>query len=414
VSILKVHSDPVKPTIMCSLVDDDGNERDILTITLEDNGIHVHKNLGTDDHYIVPPVPQVETLIREVIEEIAEELNVKAVVFTYGDEEEENTEDLVLSDEWYNIERLALAASKHTALSAEVDAKVVIGVVRFSNFIYSATVLRKEDTFPLLQVYMDSSSDVPLIRIYNELGQLIEERHEKVEDFEEYVKSLVTSNEIAVVYREEIESFPSPKEVVTENGSTFYVGVIFKYVLGFLPSSSIDDVKTKKIYVKNKSELAKLLRAVLYLDKLSSNGGVEVLVPSYAVPLNEIPKEIERLKQRAVKLLKRYKVNAVNFYGVKESLLKELFNYKPKFEDGEVYLGIRVIPVAFVIMAQDKGEFEEYVERILNGPTSDGYEILDEAIKKYVSSYFVGYLMDIEETLIIYSDIINELNKDGK
>ncbi|EWG07543.1 MAG: hypothetical protein ASUL_03514 [Candidatus Aramenus sulfurataquae] len=409
-----MHSDPVKPTIMCSLVDDDGNERDILTITLEDNGIHVHKNLGTDDHYIVPPVPQVETLIREVIEEIAEELNVKAVVFTYGDEEEENTEDLVLSDEWYNIERLALAASKHTALSAEVDAKVVIGVVRFSNFIYSATVLRKEDTFPLLQVYMDSSSDVPLIRIYNELGQLIEERHEKVEDFEEYVKSLVTSNEIAVVYREEIESFPSPKEVVTENGSTFYVGVIFKYFLGFLPSSSIDDVKTKKIYVKNKSELAKLLRAVLYLDKLSSNGGVEVLVPSYAVPLNEIPKEIERLKQRAVKLLKRYKVNAVNFYGVKEPLLKELFNYKPKFENGEVYLGIRVIPVAFVIMAQDKGEFEEYVERILNGPTSDGYEILDEAIKKYVSSYFVGYLMDIEETLIIYSDIINEMNKDGK
>ncbi|MCI2415442.1 MAG: hypothetical protein MPF33_09420 [Candidatus Aramenus sp.] len=413
-SILKVYSDPVKPTIMCSLVDDDGNERDILTITLEDNGIHVHKNLGTDDHYIVPPVPQVETLIREVIEEIAEELNVKSVVFTYGDEEEENTEDLVLSDEWYNIEKLALAASKHTALSTEVDAKVVIGVVKFSNFIYSATVLRKEDTFPLLQVYMDSSSDVPLIRIYNELGQLIEERREKVEDFEEYVKSLVTSNEIAIVYREEVESFPSPKEVVTENGSTFYVGVIFKYVLGFLPSSSIDDVKTKKIYVKNKSKLAKLLRAVLYLDKLSSNGGVEVLVPSYAVPLNEIPKEIERLKQRAVKLLKRYKVNAVSFYGVNESLLKELFNYKPKFEDGEVYLGIRVIPVAFVIMAQDKGEFEEYVERILNGPTSDGYEILDEAIKKYVSSYFIGYLMDIEETLIIYSDIINELNKDGK
>jgi hypothetical protein len=412
VSVLQVYSNPAKAVISCSLVDENGNEKEILTITLEDNGIHVHKNIGKDDHYIIPPIPQIDMLIREVIEQIAEELNVQAVVFRYGENSDlEETDDLILSDAWYDIEKLALAASKHAALASDVESKVIIGIVKFSNFIYAATVLRREDTFPLLQIFMDSSNNE--IKIYNEIGQLVEERREKVQDFEEYVKSLVNASDVAIVYKESLDEIPSPKEITTDNGR-YYVGVIFKYFMGFFPSSSIKEVSSKRIYVKNKSKFVKLLRALLYLDKLSDEGGVEVLLSSSAVPLNDIPKEVDKIKVKVDKILGKYKITDVNYFGINDTLIKELVNYKPQFGEGDVYLGMRVIPVAFVIITENKQDFDNYVERILNGPTSDGYEILDEAVKKYISSYFIGYLMSVEEALIIYSDIFNELSKDGK
>ncbi len=411
-SVLQVYSNPAKAVISCSLVDENGNEKEILTITLEDNGIHVHKNIGKDDHYIIPPIPQIDMLIREVIEQIAEELNVQAVVFRYGENSDlEETDDLILSDAWYDIEKLALAASKHAALANDVESKVIIGIVKFSNFIYAATVLRREDTFPLLQIFMDSSNNE--IKIYNEIGQLVEERREKVQDFEEYVKSLVNASDVAIVYKESLDEIPSPKEITTDNGR-YYVGVIFKYFMGFFPSSSIKEVSSKRIYVKNKSKFVKLLRALLYLDKLSDEGGVEILLSSSAVPLNDIPKEVDKIKVKVDKILGKYKITDVNYFGINDTLIKELVNYKPQFGEGDVYLGMRVIPVAFVIITENKQDFDNYVERILNGPTSDGYEILDEAVKKYISSYFIGYLMSVEEALIIYSDIFNELSKDGK
>ncbi len=407
-SVLQVYSNPAKAVISCSLVDENGNEKEILTITLEDNGIHVHKNIEKDDHYIIPPIPQIDMLIREVIEQIAEELNVQAVVFRYGENSDlEETDDLILSDAWYDIEKLALAASKHAAL----ESKVIIGIVKFSNFIYAATVLRREDTFPLLQIFMDSSNNE--IKIYNEIGQLVEERREKIQDFEEYVKSLVNSSDVAVVYKESLDEIPSPKEITTDNGR-YYVGVVFKYFMGFFPSSSIKQVSSKRIYVKNKSKFVKLLRALLYLDKLSDDGGVEVLLSSSAVPLNEIPKEVDKIKEKIDKILGKYKITDVNYFGINDTLIKELANYKPQFGEGDVYLGMRVIPIAFVIVTENKQDFDNYVERIVNGPTSDGYEILDEAVKKYISSYFIGYLMSVEEALIIYSDIFNELSKDDK
>jgi len=412
VSVLQVYSNPAKAVISCSLVDENGNEKEILTITLEDNGIHVHKNIEKDDHYIIPPIPQIDMLIREVIEQIAEELNVQTVVFRYGENSDlEETDDLILSDAWYDIEKLALAASKHAALANDVESKVIIGIVKFSNFIYAATVLRKEDTFPLLQIFMDSSNNE--IKIYNEIGQLVEERREKVQDFEEYVKSLVNSSDVAVVYKESLDEIPSPKEITTDNGR-YYVGVVFKYFMGFFPSSSIKEVSSKRIYVRNKSKFVKLLRALLYLDKLSDDGGVEVLLSSSAVPLNDIPKEVDKIKGKVDKILGKYKITDVNYFGINDTLIKELVNYKPQFGEGDVYLGMRVIPVAFVIITENKQDFDNYVERILNGPTSDGYEILDEAVKKYISSYFIGYLMSVEEALIIYSDIFNELSKDDK
>ncbi|AWR93483.1 hypothetical protein [Acidianus brierleyi] len=411
-SVLQVYSNPAKAVISCSLVDENGNEKEILTITLEDNGIHVHKNIEKDDHYIIPPIPQIDMLIREVIEQIAEELNVQTVVFRYGENSDlEETDDLILSDAWYDIEKLALAASKHAALANDVESKVIIGIVKFSNFIYAATVLRKEDTFPLLQIFMDSSNNE--IKIYNEIGQLVEERREKVQDFEEYVKSLVNSSDVAVVYKESLDEIPSPKEITTDNGR-YYVGVVFKYFMGFFPSSSIKEVSSKRIYVRNKSKFVKLLRALLYLDKLSDDGGVEVLLSSSAVPLNDIPKEVDKIKGKVDKILGKYKITDVNYFGINDTLIKELVNYKPQFGEGDVYLGMRVIPVAFVIITENKQDFDNYVERILNGPTSDGYEILDEAVKKYISSYFIGYLMSVEEALIIYSDIFNELSKDDK
>jgi hypothetical protein len=70
-----------KPIISCSLIDDNGNEKEILIISLEDNGIHVYKNIEEkDNHYILPPIPQIDLLIKEVIDEVAEELNVKSIV----------------------------------------------------------------------------------------------------------------------------------------------------------------------------------------------------------------------------------------------------------------------------------------------------------------------------------------------
>ncbi|WP_252896743.1 hypothetical protein [Metallosphaera hakonensis] len=124
-SILQVISDPKVPKVRCSLIDQSGKEKDIMTIFLQDNGIHVHKTLD-NDHYIIPPVPQIGVLIKEVIEEVAEELNAEAIVFRYGENEPEEVDDLVLSDAWYDIERLALAASKHAALSEEMDSKVIV------------------------------------------------------------------------------------------------------------------------------------------------------------------------------------------------------------------------------------------------------------------------------------------------
>ncbi|BBL46734.1 hypothetical protein MJ1HA_0833 [Metallosphaera sedula] len=412
-SILQVISDPKVPKVKCSLIDSTGTERNIMTIFLQDNGIHVHKELE-NDHYIIPPVPQIGALIREVIEEVAEELNANAIVFRYGDEEAEEVDDLVLSDAWYDIERLALAASKHAALSEEIDAKVILGIIKFSSFIYAATAIRKEDTFPLLQIYMDASTDLPLIKIYNELGQLVEERREKVEDFETYVKSLVSSEDMTVIYRESAMDIPSPKEITTEDGSKYYVAVLFKYFLGFLPSSSVTEVTSRKIPVKGKRKLVKTLRALLYLEKLSEEGGVEIVIGSHAVPLNQLLDELSKLSERAKATLTRRKLMYEPEKVFEEPLVRELRNYKPEYSSGDVYLGIRVIPVGFIVVARNKEEFDHAIQRISNGPTSDGYEILDELVKKSVSGYFIGYLMTLEEALIIYTDITSELMRSDK
>gem|GEM_PF-437056 len=412
-SILQVYSDPKVPRIKCSLIDGSGSEKDILTISLQDNGIHVYKSLDGGDHYILPPIPQIGALIREVIEEVAEELNAEAVVVRYGDEESQDLNNLVLSDAWYDIERLALAASKHATISEDFEARIVIGIVRFSSFIYAATVMRKEDTFPLLQVYMDSSGDLPTVRVYNELGQLVEERREKITDFESYVKSLVGSEDVAVVYREASANLPSPREVTTADGSKYYVAVIYRYFLGFLPSTSLNEVRKKRVNVKGRSELSRALRALLYLEKLGEGGGVEVLIGSRAVPLNELPKEVLRLSQKAEGSLRKFSISFESD-PLEEPILKELTGYTPEYGSGDVYLGVRVLPVAFLIVAENEEEFSQYVRRIMEGPTSDGYEMLDEIIKKSLSNYFIGYMMSLEEALIIYTDISTELMNDGK
>ncbi|AWS00519.1 hypothetical protein DFR87_03360 [Metallosphaera hakonensis JCM 8857 = DSM 7519] len=384
-----------------------------MTIFLQDNGIHVHKTLD-NDHYIIPPVPQIGVLIKEVIEEVAEELNAEAIVFRYGENEPEEVDDLVLSDAWYDIERLALAASKHAALSEEMDSKVIVGIIKFSSFIYAATAIRKEDTFPLFQIYMDTSSDLPLVKIYNELGQLVEERREKIDDFETYVKSLVSSDDIAVIYRESALEVPSPKEITREDGSKYYVAVLFKYFLGFLPSSSVNEVTNRKVAIRGKRNLIKTLRALLYLERLSEEGGVDILMGNHAVPLNYLLDELEKLSKRAIASLTRKGLSYNLDETLEEPILRELKNYKPEYTSGDIYLGIRVIPVAFVVVARNKEEFDQAIQRIAGGPTSDGYEILDELVKKSVSGYFIGYLMTLEEALIIYSDISSELMKGDK
>ncbi|EZQ01815.1 MULTISPECIES: hypothetical protein [Acidianus] len=403
-NILQVYSYPSEAVVSCSLVDDKGNERKILTISLEDNGIHVHK-LEKDDHYLIPPVPQIDMLIKEVIDQVAEELNVKAIIFRFGDGDKiEETEDLVLSEKWYDIESLAKAASKHAAIVSDVESKYIISVVKFSNFIYASTVIRKEDTFPLMQIVMDTSSDAPHIKIYNEVGQLVEDRKERVADFEDYVRSLVNSDDVAIVYKESLDEIPSPTEITTENGDKYFVGVIFKYFLGFF---STDDANAKRgIILRNRRRFSKVLRAILYLDRLSEEGGVEVLMPAKAILLEDVPGEVKKMKVKAENILKRFRVSEVNYFGVSDTAMKEIGSYNSSI------MSIRVIPVGFIIVTKTKQLFDEYVQRISNGPTSDGYEILDEFIKKNASRYFIGYLMSLEEALIIYSDILNELNKD--
>ncbi|QKR01082.1 hypothetical protein GWK48_08345 [Metallosphaera tengchongensis] len=385
-----------------------------MTISLQDNGIHVHKTLEKEDHYIIPPIPQIGSLIKEVIEEVAEELNAKAIVFRYGEESREEVDDLILSEAWYDLERLALAASKHAALSGDFETKVILGIVKFSASVYAATAIRKEDTFPLFQIFMDSSSGVPLIKVYNELGQLVEERRESVDDFETYVKDMVSSEDVAVVYGDSEVGFPSPKEITLEDGSRYYVGVIFKYFLGFFPSSSVKEVSSRRLLVKNKGKLVRTLRALLYVEKLGKDEGVEIVMSSHAIPLNLLPEELNRLTNRVTRSLKKRGLS----YDLKEVLedpyVEELRNYRPEYGSGEVYLGIRVIPVGFVIVTKSKEEFEQVTSRIANGPTNDGAEILDELVKKSVSGYFIGYLMSLKEALIIYSDITSELMKGDK
>ncbi|BDC18351.1 hypothetical protein [Acidianus sp. HS-5] len=413
-SILEVYSSQSKPVISCSLIDDNGNEKEILVISLEDNGVHVYKNIEEkDNHYILPPIPQIDLLIKEVIDEVAEELNVKSIVFKFGNDEEveEQTDNLVLSEEWYNAEKLALAASKHTALLSDIDSKIIIGIVKFSNFLYAATILRKEDTFPLMQVILKTDSEIPIVKIYNEIGQLIQERREKIDNFENYVRSLVNSDEVAIVYKESLEEIPSPTEVTTEKGNKLYVCVIFKYFIGFLSSSTTKD---KEILIRNKKKLAKTLRALLYLDRISKNGGTEIIIGRKGVPLFQLKEQIKLIKSKAENILhKMYNLNEVNYYGINDNVIEELIKYDEELTDDDLSLGIRVLPVAFIVSASNKQEFDNQINRILNGPTSDGYDILDEYVRRNVSSYFIGYLMSLEEALIIYDDIINEVNNHG-
>lgn len=413
-SILEVYSLQNKPIISCSLIDDNGNEKKILVISLEDNGIHVYKNIEEkDNHYILPPIPQIDLLIKEVIDEVAEELNVKSIVFKFGnnEEDEEQTDKLVLSEEWYNAEKLALVASKHTALLSDIDSKIVIGIVKFSSFLYAATILRKEDTFPLMQIVLKTDSEIPTLKIYNEMGQLVEERREKIDNFENYVRALVNSDEVAIVYKESLEEIPSPIEVTTNKGDKLYVGVIFKYFIGFLPSTTTKD---REISIHNRKKLAKMLRALLYLDKMGKNGGTEIIIGRKGVPLTKLREQIKLIKNRVENLLhKLYNLPEINYYGINESVIDELIKYDEELSDSDLSLGIRVLPVAFIVTASNKQEYDNQMNRILNGPTSDGYDILDEYVRRNVSSYFIGYLMSLEEALIIYDDIINEMNSHG-
>ncbi len=412
-SILEVYSSQSKPVISCSLIDDDGNEKEILIISLEDNGIHVYKNIEEkDNHYILPPIPQIDLLIKEVIDEVAEELNVKSIVFKFGNDKEveEQTDNLVLSSEWYNAEKLALAASKHTALLSDIDSKIIIGIVKFSNFLYAATILRKEDTFPLMQVILKTDGDIPELKIYNEMGQLIEERREKIDNFENYVRSLINSDDVSIVYKESLEEIPSPTEITTDKGK-LYVCVIFKYFIGFLPSSSVKD---KEILIHNKKKLAKMLRALLYLDRISKNGGTEIIIGRKGVPLSKLKEQIKLIKSNVENILhKIYNLTDVNYYGINDNIIEQLIKYDEELTDDDLSLGIRVLPVAFIVSASNKQEFDNQVNRILNGPTPDGYDILDEYIRRNVSSYFIGYLMSLEEALIIYDDINNEVKNHG-
>ncbi len=395
--ILQVLSNENEPEVSCSLLDKEGQQKEILHIELQDNGLHIYKRTMEDeDHYILPPIPEIDTLIKEIIEEVADELSVETIIYKFGQDNE--TEDLILSSIWHDLEKLALAASKHAAVSSEVETKVVIGIVKFSNFIQAATILRKEDSFPLMQIFADFSTEPHSIKLYNEMGQLIENRKEKVEDFEEYVKSLVNEEDFVVIYRESIGRSPSPIEVKYSNGATLFVGVIFKYIIGFNP----DNASMPKI--KNKRRLSTVIRGTTYVDRLSENSGVDVVIGN-PVTLDKLDTETQKIKKRIRRTLLKLGVSdpEIDYFGADQTVLREIKESNP---------WMLLVPVGFLILGSTKKEFEDFASRIVMGPTPDGMEILDEEIKKNLSNMFVGYLASLEEALILYSDIDEEVSKD--
>ncbi|MEM1600148.1 MAG: hypothetical protein QXW51_04980 [Sulfolobaceae archaeon] len=388
---LEVYSNPERPEVLCSLVDERGNKKEIMLIKLQDNGVHVYK---TEEHYILPPIPQINSLIKNVIEEVAEELKVDSIVYNYGNIDT-NSETLILSNDWFDIERLALASSKHVALSSDVESKIIVSIVKFSDNAYAATVLRREDSFPILQVFMDASFSPPLIKIYNELGQNIETRRENINNFDEYVKSLINEDEYTLIYREFIEYNPLPAESSTSDGKKIYAGCIFKYLIGF-------NVENKAILIK-KRKLARLLRAILYLDRLSKSGGVDIIIGN-PVSVSDLSQAIVKLKNKVNNAInKKFKINNIYYYGANLELIKESNIASNKNI-------LNVVPIAFVIIADSKKKFEEYVERILSGPKTDGLELLDEYIRQDLSNTFISYLASLEELLILYNDIIRDLD----
>jgi hypothetical protein len=397
VKILQVFSDENEPKVLCSVVEKEGQTKDILQIELRDNGLHIYKrNMDDEDHYILPPVPEIDSLVKEIIEEVADELSVEAIVYKYGQDNE--TEDLVLAGTWHDLEKLALAASKHAAVSADVESKVIIGIVKFSNFIQAATLLRKEDSFPIMQVFVDFSTDPHTVKLYNEMGQLIENRRENVNDFEEYVKGLTNEEDSVIVYRESIGRSPSPTEVKYSNGETKYVGVIFKYIIGFNPEDSSDPK------IKNKRRLSTIIRGTTYLDRLSEGSGVEVMIGN-PITLDQLVKETLKIKRRIQRTLSKLGIQAtdINYFGADESILKEIKDSNP---------WMLLVPIGFLVVGSTKKEFDEFASRIVMGPTPDGMEILDEEIKSNLSNMFVGYLASLEEALILYNDIDEEVSKD--
>ncbi len=395
--ILQVFSDENEPKVLCSIVDKAGKEEEILQIELQDNGLHIHKKITEDeDHYILPPIPDIDSLIKEIIDEVADELGVETIVYKFGHDNE--TDDLILSSIWHDIEKLALAASKHAAVSAEIESKIIIGTVKFSNFIRAATVLRKEDSFPILQIFADFSTEPPSIKLYNEIGQLIESRRENIGDFEEYVKSLVNDEDLVIVYRESIDRSPSPTEVKYSNGTTIYIGVIFKYIIGFNPEGEIGPK------VKNKRRLSSIIRGTTYVDRLSEESGVEVIIGN-PVTLENINKETLKVKKRIQRILMKMGISEaeINYFGADEAILKEITDTNP---------WMLLVPVGFLVLGSTKKEFDDFASRIMMGPTPDGMEILDEEIKRNLSNMFVGYLASLEEALILYNDIDEEVSKD--
>ncbi|AOL17043.1 hypothetical protein BFU36_10360 [Sulfolobus sp. A20] len=397
--LLEVYSNPEKPEILCSLIDDKGNKKEIMLIKLQDNGIHVYK---TQEHYILPPVPQIDSLIRDVIEEVAEELKVDSIVYNSGNDDS-NSNSLVLSNDWFDVERLALASSKHVALSSEIDSRVIVSIVKFSNNTFASTVLRKEDSFPILQIFMDTSYNPPLIKIYNELGQVVESRREYVSNFEDYIKGLINEDEYAIVYRELLDYNFIPAENSTENGKKLYVGCIFKYIISF-------NTEKRSIIIK-KRKLARVLKAILYLDKLVNNVGVEVIIGNLT-DMENLDKNILKLKTKAEKLLgNKFKITNVSYYGDSMELIKNIKDVKKRRNENSSNKEILyVLPIVFIVVADSKRRFEEYVERIIKGPTSDGLELLDEYFRQNLSSSFVAYLANLEEILILYNDIIEDLD----
>lgn len=387
--LLEVYSNPEKPEILCSLIDDKGNRKEIMLIKLQDNGVHIYK---TEEHYILPPIPQIDSLIKDVIEEVAEELKVDSIVYNYGNIDT-NSETLRLSKEWFDMERLALASSKHVALSSDVNSRVIVGVVRFPNNAYAATVLRSEDSFPILQIFIDMSYNPPIIKKYNELGQVVESRRENIENFEDYLKSLINEEEYTLIYREFVEYNLLPAENPIQNGKTIYAGCIFKYLIGFNVGKKPSSVK--------KHKLARLLRAIMYLDRISNNIGVDVIIGNPS-PISYLPLSIDKLKNKVEsKVTKKHGLSSIHYSGVSSDVVKDV-----NFTSKDI---LSIIPIAFIILADSKKKFEEYVERIINGPTADGLDLIDEYVRQNLSNNFIAYLANLEEVLILYNDIIQDL-----
>jgi len=372
------------------------DSKELLEISLEDNGVHVR--LLDGKRYVLFPSPDIESQVEQIVEKVVDLGNDDLQYFFGNDSDMQEVGYLLLGDPWFDREKLALIASKHVAVfSGSKTGKVqtVVGVTRYLPDLVSATVIRKDDGFPLGQVLVDYSQRPPKVKLFNELGELSAELEGQFE-LDELLEDKFELDNSVLVYREQPESVKSPMIIENED-KVYYATTIFRFLLAVKQNSN----DGKAVRIASESQLKSSLYALLYLDRMKGGEGVEIYVHPYAVPLSRLEKTIKNLKSRINKKLNKLGISREIVSGY-EPILKSLKEYK--YLDA---LEIRVVPIAFLIVTSSWESFMNYTERIATGPVKDGEIILSSVLSSLKGSQEMDYLpklLTFEQLLYLVLD----------